>query len=88
MNIIEFLKKYSTINSKFIDDSFTLYDLNTKQSDIIINIVCKRLKWQGNIKKTLVRSYVKNIDYSINRIKKKPGDGSAANNKEINQRMR
>lgn len=35
-NLQHFLKKYSTISNKFIDDFFNLYDSNTSEDNIII----------------------------------------------------
>ena len=35
----EYLKRYSVISSKFIDDFFSLYDRNTDQSDFVINLL-------------------------------------------------
>jgi hypothetical protein len=35
MNIIDFLKTYSKISNKFIDDFFGLYELNNKDDFII-----------------------------------------------------
>ena len=33
-----YLKKYSTISDKFIDDFFSFYKYNTSDEDLIINI--------------------------------------------------
>ena len=58
----EYLKKYSTISSKFIDDFFSLYDRDTDQSDFVINLLILA-KWlmttKGELKKTLLNSYTK-----------------------------
>jgi hypothetical protein len=35
----EYLKKYSTISSKFIDDFFSLYDRNTNTDDFVITVI-------------------------------------------------
>ena len=52
----EYLKKFSSINNKFIDDFFSLYDENTHDTDFVVNIDAVS-KWlnilRGNIKKTL-----------------------------------
>lgn len=69
-----FLKKYSSIPDKFIDDFFSFYKYNTTDNDIIINfdLVVKWLKMRkDNLKRTLIRSYINNVDYSIT--KKKTG---------------
>ena len=63
-----YLHKYSTINSKFIDDFFNLYNYETSQNDFVINIniISKWLKSnKSDIKKTLIRTYIKNVDYKI-----------------------
>jgi len=64
----EFLKKYSTIPNTFIDDFFTFYSYNTTDEDIIIDlsIVAKWLNiLKADLKKTIVRSYIENVDYKI-----------------------
>jgi phage anti-repressor protein len=64
----EFLKNHSTIPNTFIDDFFTFYSYNTTDEDIIIDfsIVAKWLNiLKADLKKTLVRSYIKNVDYKI-----------------------
>ncbi len=33
----EYLKKFSSISNKFIDDFFSLYDEKTKEDDFVIN---------------------------------------------------
>jgi phage anti-repressor protein len=67
-----FLKKYSSISNKFIDDFFSLYTTNTTNDDLIINFD-NLVKWlnmrKDNLKKTLIASYIKNIDYKIKKIK-------------------
>ena len=71
MNLIEFLKKYSTINNNFIDDFFSLYDINDKDK-FIINLD-KVSRWlnarKGHLKDTLINSYKLNTDYIINKLK-------------------
>jgi len=70
MDLIEFLKKYSNINNKFIDDFFSLYDINNKNKFIID--LDKVSKWliskKGNLKNTLMKSYELNKDYIVNKI--------------------
>ena len=63
MLLKDYLHKYSTINSKFIDDFFNLYNYETSQNDFVINIniISKWLKSnKSDIKKTLIRTYIKN----------------------------
>jgi len=86
MNHIDFLKKYSSVSNEFIDDFFGMYDINTKQTDIVIDLE-KVVKWlnavKGNLKETLKRSYKFGIDYTVMRVKKKKGEGSGATIKEL-----
>jgi phage anti-repressor protein len=73
LNLPEFLKKYSTISNQFIDDFFSLYNYKTNDTDLIINFdnLCKWLDSRKDVlKKTLDKSYIKNIDYKITKIKK------------------
>ncbi len=72
MQFADFLKKYSTIPNSFIDDFFTFYKQNTNEDDIIIDLdlVAKWLQIQKfNLKKTLIRSYIKNVDYTVKKNK-------------------
>ena len=71
LSLQEYLKKFSSINNKFIDDFFGLYNENTEDNDFVINIdsisVWLKLR-KDSIKKTLTESYRKNIDYNISTI--------------------
>ena len=55
MNLVDFLKTYSQISNQFINDFFSLYDINDKNI-FIINLE-NVVKWlntkNGKIKKTL-----------------------------------
>jgi hypothetical protein len=68
LTLINYLKKQQIIPDKFIDDFFALYDRNTDQSHFVINLLILA-KWlmttKGELKKTLLNSYTKNIDYKI-----------------------
>lgn len=69
MELAEFLKKYSNINNKFIDDFFSLYNVNNK-NEFIINLdkVSKWLKSRKHdLKDTLLKTYQLNKDYIINK---------------------
>ena len=46
LSLQDYLKKFSSISNKFIDDFFTLYDENTNNDDYIVNfdIATKWLK--------------------------------------------
>lgn len=82
MDIVDFLKKYSKINNDFIDDFFGLYNYNDKYNFCID--LEKVAKWmqtlKGDLKKTLINSYKKNIDYKIS---KKINNGKVGKPKEI-----
>lgn len=62
-----YLKKFSVISSKFIDDFFSLYQYNTKDTEFVIDLDVL-VKWldtrKSTIKETLVKSYTKNVDYT------------------------
>ena len=79
----EYLKKYTTINNKFIDDFFNLYNEDTTDVDFVINLD-KVNNWlnsfKRNLKKTLIESYQENIDYKITTNKPK---GKGRPNEEI-----
>jgi len=67
-NLINFLKKYTNISNKFIDDFFNLYTVKTSKNDFVIDLenVAKWLKAnRKEIKKTLIRSYEEKVDYII-----------------------
>jgi phage anti-repressor protein len=82
MNIIDFLKTYSKISNKFIDDFFGLYELNNKD-DFIINLE-NISKWlnarKDHLKETLINSYQLNIDYIINKTKSNGKKGAPIEN--------
>lgn len=67
-----YLKNFSTINNKFIDDFFSLYTYNTKDDEFVIDLEIL-VKWlgaqKGTITETLKKSYTKNIDYTEKIIK-------------------
>lgn len=64
----DFLKQYSSVPNKFIDELFDMYDENTLPTDLVINldIVSKWLRVQKkNLLKTLYASYKQGIDYEV-----------------------
>jgi phage anti-repressor protein len=70
VSLSEYLKKYSTISSSFIDDFYALYNYNTNDSDFVIDleILAKWLKAEKkHLKETLINSYIKNIDYKVSK---------------------
>jgi hypothetical protein len=79
LSFIDFLKKYSVVPNQFIDDFFNLMDykdINSNQKVVDLDKVVKWLsinKWKA--KKTLIKSYRKNIDYIIKKLVKTKGSG-------------
>jgi phage anti-repressor protein len=72
----DYLKKYSIINSKFIDDFFGLHDFKIDFTKIYINfdLIVKWLKSRkADLKSTLINSYIKNVDYTIKKGKSTGG---------------
>ena len=69
LSFIDFLKKYSKVPNQFIDDFFSLMDYKDFESNEKIVDLDKVVKWldinKGMAKKTLLKSYRKNIDFSI-----------------------
>lgn len=68
----EFLKKYSSISNSFIDDFFSLYTVDTTEDDLVIdfNILVNWLDIRkDSLKRTLIDTYIKNVDYKITKIK-------------------
>ena len=67
MELIDFLKKYSSISNKFIDDFFNLYDYkNSEKFSVDLDTLCIWLKCnKRSLFDTLVKSYTINIDYKI-----------------------
>jgi phage anti-repressor protein len=72
ISLQDFLKKYSSISNTFIDTFFSLYTINSNDDDLIINFD-NLVNWlqmrKDNLKKTLIDSYIKNVDYKIKKIK-------------------
>ena len=63
-----FLKKYSPIGEAFIDDFFSLYSVNSRPGDFVVNLdtiaTWLRAK-KGSLKRTLVSTYTLDVDYSL-----------------------
>jgi phage anti-repressor protein len=79
ITFLDFLKKYSTIPNQFLDDYYSIINSSSQISnaiDIDLDIV---IKWLGiqkhGAKNTLIKSYKKNIDYTINKVNKPTGKG-------------
>ena len=87
LSLQQFLKKYSNINNDFIDDFYDIYkppnNSDNINSDFIINLELIS-KWlntkKTKLKETLERTYVKNIDYIVNKNKNNIS-GSGGHNK-------
>jgi phage anti-repressor protein len=72
----DYLKKYSTINSKFIDDFFGLhqYKIDFNKIYIDFDLICTWLNSRrDHLKTTLIKSYIKNVDYTIEKGKSTGG---------------
>jgi len=69
-----YLKKYTTISSAFIDDFFSLYNHKTLDTDFVINLE-NLAKWlqaiKNSLKETLTKSYTKDVDYTIEKSSEK-----------------
>jgi phage anti-repressor protein len=67
ITLLEFLKKYSTVNNKFLEDFYNLFDIKDP-TKFCINLE-KLILWlncrKDHIKETLKKTYKKNIDYQI-----------------------
>src|SRR6056300_916714 len=66
MKITDFLKKYSLINEKFIDDFYSFYNEGQNEYDFTINLdnIAFWLEVQkGHLKTLLESNFVKNQDY-------------------------
>ena len=81
MNFEEFINKYSFINSKFVKDFYNIIkeDYIERYNEFLIDSEVLRKWLQINIKQqfndTIKRSYKKNIDYKIEKVKKSQGSG-------------
>jgi len=79
ISFIDFLKKYSTIPNQFLDDFYKIFNKNNIDSNEInidLDQVIKWLKIQKHgIKKTLLKSYIQNVDYTITKVIKPKGIG-------------
>jgi len=68
MDLQTYLKTYSVINNKFIDDFFSLYKYTTTSSDFVIDLDMVS-RWlssnKASIKRTLIKTYTEKIDYSV-----------------------
>jgi uncharacterized protein YktB (UPF0637 family) len=78
MKITTFLKKYSTIDNKFIDDFYTFYDDGKNEFDFTIklDLVANWLNVRKDHLKTLLKSnFIINRDYIEEKENGKKGRG-------------
>jgi phage anti-repressor protein len=85
MKLTEFLKKYSLIDNKFIDDFYSFYDEGLNEFDYSIDLE-KIAFWlnvtKGNLKILLESNFDENEDYIISEIGKGKDGGKGGANKE------
>jgi len=81
MDFETFINKYSFINSKFVKDFYNIIkeDYIERYNEFLIDSEVLRKWLQINIKQqfndTIKKSYKKNIDYKIEKVKKSEGSG-------------
>jgi len=81
MDFKSFILKYSFINIKFINDFYNIIkeDYIERYSEFLIDSELLRKWLQINIRRkfndTIKRSYKKNVDYKLEKIKKSEGSG-------------
>ena len=83
MKITDFLKKYSLIDEKFIDDFYTFFDegLNEYDYTIDLNNIAKWLDIRkGHLKELLTNNFIENQDYIIKKNISGKGLGTGKNN--------
>lgn len=87
MDFKEFLVKYTTINTKFIEDFHNIIkeDYFEKYYDFLIDIEVLRKWLKINIKQdfvnTIKNNYKINVDYKLEKVKK--SEGSGGHNREV-----
>lgn len=83
LSFLDFLKKYSTIPNQFLDDFFKLFNYESIDNTEKIVNGNDVIKWldihKHNLKKTLKKSYIKDVDYNISKITKLKGKGGQTN---------
>ena len=79
LSFMDFLKKFSSIPNQFIEDFFNLMNYKDIESNEKIIDLDKVIKWlninKNMAKKTLIKSYRKNIDYIVKKKVKTKGSG-------------
>ena len=78
MKITEFLKKYSLIDNKFIDNFYTFYDEGKNEYDFTINLELVA-NWlnvrKDHLKVLLLSNFSKGVDYTESKVKNLKGKG-------------
>ena len=73
----EFLKKYSTIPNQFINDFYGIVKDYRDLDDLFYISLEDISKWinqrKGNIKRTLLKNFSKNVDYTLEKIVERGG---------------
>jgi len=83
--MISFLKKYSSVPERFINDFFSITGEKYVENELVIdfNIVAKWLDVvKGNLKVTLVKHFSENIDYIITKVTNKHASHNGASVEE------
>jgi len=77
MEFKEFIKTHSALANDFIDDFFELRNPEEKRGFVIdLDKVCQWLQTKkGALKKTLINTYIKDVDYVINKKNKTKQQG-------------
>ena len=79
MKITEFLKRYSLIDNKFIEDFYTFYDEGKNEYDFTINLELVS-NWlnvrKDHLKTLLVSNFIKNTDYIEQKVSGQKGTGT------------
>jgi len=74
----EFLKKYSIIPNKTINDFYSIIGNNKDLDDLFYISLDDISKWlnqtKSNVKRTLIKHFSKNVDYTLKKIEKMPGN--------------
>jgi hypothetical protein len=67
-DVANFLKKYTPVNSTFVDDFLSTYSLSSRPTDFVVDLGVAA-RWlstsKENLKKTLVKSYSLGMDYDV-----------------------
>jgi phage anti-repressor protein len=73
-----FLKKYTPISNDFIDDFFSVYTIDTAPGEFVVDLDTA-VKWlnvlKGSVKRTLINSYTKGVDYKVKSHTQQDGRG-------------